>query len=71
MITANTHDPAPPGALDARRSGVERLLEVLKGGEVLEDGSLEGPVVEHAAGALALGRRAREVLPEERVVDVA
>ena len=65
-----THEPAPAGALDGRSGGVELLLEGVEGAPLLDDGLLEGTVTEGAAVALALGRGGREVLPEERVVDV-
>lgn len=52
-------------------SGVELFLEVVKGAEGLDDGVLEGAILEDAAVALLLGRCGREVLPEKRVVDVS
>ena len=63
-------EPAPAGALDGRSGGVELLLEGIEGAPLLDDGLLEGAVAEGAAVALALRRGGREVLPEERVVDV-
>ena len=66
-----TYNPAPAGALDGGGGGVELLLEVVERAEGLDNGVLERAVAERAAVALALGGRAREVLPEEGVVDVA
>ena len=67
----STHEPAPARALDGGGGSVELLLEVVKGAELLGDGLLEGTVTEGTTVALALGGGGREVLPEERVVDVA
>jgi len=63
-------EPAPPRALDAEGRGIELLLEGIEATKVAVDGLLEGPILEDAAVA-ALGGGRREVLPEERVVDVA
>lgn len=68
--SGGTHEPAPAGALDGRGGRVELLLEVVERAEGLRDGLLEGAVTESTTVALALGGRAREVLPEEGVVDV-
>lgn len=60
------HQPRPAAPLDARERGVELLLEGIEAAVRVVDGGREG------AGrglAAALGR-GREVLPEERVVDV-
>ncbi len=57
-------EDAPAGALDADGGGGELLLEGLEAAEVLLDGVGEG-----AVGAVAAVRG--EVLPEERVQDVA
>ena len=66
-----TYEPAPAGALDGRGGGVELRLEGFEGAEGLDDRVLERAVAEDAAGAFALGGRWGEVLPEERVVDMA
>ena len=65
-----TYEPAPAGALDGGRGGVELLLELVESAEGLKDGSLERTVLEDATVAAALRRGGREVLPEERVIDV-
>jgi hypothetical protein len=65
-----TYDPAPTRALDGSSSRVEFLLQDIQRTPALADGSLERAVLEHAAITLALDSRPREVLPEERVVDV-
>jgi hypothetical protein len=56
--------------LDAEGRGVEFLLKGVEATKVAVDGLLEGSVVENTTLA-ALVRRGREVLPEERVVDVS
>ena len=71
MYGLETYDPAPARALDASSGRVEFFLELIHRSPALADGSLQRAILEHAAVALALGRRGREVLPEERVVDVA
>ncbi len=71
LMRWETYEPAPARALDASSSRVELLLERFQRAPTLADGSLERAFLEHAAGAPALSRRGREVLPEERVVDVA
>lgn len=65
-----TYEPAPARALDARSSRVEFLFEVIHRTPTFADGNLQRAILEHAAVTLALGRRGREVPPEERVVDV-
>ena len=67
---AITYKPAPTRALDARGGSVERDDEGVVGAPLLDDELLERALMQHATGALALGGRRREVLPEERVVDV-
>jgi len=64
-------EPSPARALNSSGARVERLLERIDGSELLLDGRLEWSITELAPGALALGRRRREVLPEEGVVDMA
>lgn len=66
----NTYEPAPAGALDGSGGGVELLLEGIEGAPSLEDSLLERAFTESTAVALALGGGGREVLPEERMVDV-
>ena len=66
----STHEPAPAGALDGGRGRVELLDEGVDGAPVLLDGGLEGAGVDGTTVALALRLGRREVLPEERVVDV-
>lgn len=70
-IERRTYDPAPTRALDTGGGGVELLLEVVEGAEGREDRRLEGSVLQDTAVTLALGGGGREVLPEERVVDVS
>jgi len=65
-----TYDPAPTRALDPSSSRVELLLQDVQRTPALADGSLERAVLERAAVTLVLDSRRREVLPEERVVDV-
>lgn len=61
-------EPGPARALDSERNGVDLSLEAVERSERLGDG-----VSERAGGGeLGLGRGGRsEVLPEERMVDVA
>ena len=67
----DTYKPAPARALNAGGGGVELLLEGVEGAEGLDDGALERAILETTTVTLALGGSGREVLPEERVVDVA
>ena len=66
-----THKPSPARALDTESRGSELSLEVLERTEGLDDGILEWTVTEDTASALALGGGRREILPEERVVDMS
>jgi hypothetical protein len=68
---AITHEPAPAGSLNSGRSRVEFLLESLERSESLNDGVLEGSIVQNATVTFLLRSRRREVLPEKRVVDVS
>jgi len=68
---SETYEPAPARALDASSSRVEFFLEVIHRTPALADGCLQRAILECAAVTLALSRRGREILPEERVVDVA
>lgn len=67
----DTYEPSPARALNAQSRGVELLLELVERAKLLLDRLCErGALREHAALA-ALLWRGREVLPEERVVDVS
>lgn len=68
---SETYEPAPARTLNASCSRVEFFLQVIYRTPALADGSLQWAILENAAVTLAFGRRGREVLPEERVVDVA
>ena len=68
---SETYEPAPARTLNASSSRVEFFLQVIYRTPALADGSLQWAILENAAVTLAFGRRGREVLPEERVVDVA
>lgn len=65
-----TYKPAPARTLETCGGGVELLLEVVDGTEGLNDGLLEGTVVQDTAVSFALCRRGSKVLPEKRVIDV-
>jgi hypothetical protein len=62
-----THQPAPPAPLDRSSLGVEALLELLHRAEVALDSALQRAVFELPA----VVRGGCEVLPEQRVVNVA
>lgn len=68
---SKTYEPSPSRSLDGGGGGVELLLEVFERTKLLGDGVLEGTVFQDAAVAFALFSRGCEVLPKERVVDVA
>jgi hypothetical protein len=60
-------EPAPPAALNPSRGRIELRLERIDRAKVALERGLQLAVLETAAALL----RGREVLPEERVVDVA
>jgi hypothetical protein len=66
-----TYEPAPAGALNSSSIGVELLREYLIRTPAFYDGLPERAVLECTAVAPAFSSRGSEVLPEERVVDVA
>lgn len=65
-----TYEPAPARSLDGSSSSIELLLHVLNTAKRLVDGLLQGSIAQKTAIALAHLGGGREVLPEERVVDV-
>ena len=65
-----THKPAPSTSLNRQRRSIELLLEVVNAAPRLVDRILERSRSDLPAIAALIGRR-REVLPEQRVVDVS
>ena len=71
MNGSETYEPTPARTLDASSGRVELFLQIIHRTPALADGFLQRAILNHTAVTLAFGRRGREVLPEERVVDVA
>ena len=65
-----TYDPAPARSLKAKGRSVELFDKVIKSTVLLLDGLCKGSVVVEDTAPSTLLSGGREVLPEERVVDV-
>lgn len=70
-VDGNTYEPAPAGTLDGRRGRIELLFESVERAKGGIDGCLQRAFLEHATVTVTLGRRRRQVRPEEGVIDVA
>jgi len=66
-----TYDPTPSRALNGSSGSVKLLFHVFNVAESSIDGIFERTRLDLATGTLALACGWCEVLPEERVVDVA
>lgn len=66
-----THEPAPARALDSGRGSVEFLLQIIKATESLVNCILKRAILQFATMTLALACSRCEVLPEERVINMA
>jgi hypothetical protein len=71
VFKQGTYQPAPSGTLDTCRGGIELLLERFERTEGLVNGILERTRLQGTTVTLPLAGGRREVLPEERVVDVS
>jgi len=66
-----TNQPAPSAALDPKRASIELFLERVDSSKGLNDGILQGTLIELTAVSFAFTRRWREVLPKQRMIDVS
>ena len=65
------YKPAPAGALNSSRSGVEFIDKIVIASKISDNGFLERTVLQNTTVTLLFGGRRGQVFPEQRVIDVA
>ena len=65
------YKPAPAGALNSSRSGVEFIDKIVIASKISNNGFLERAIFQITTVTLLFGGGRGQVLPEQRVVDVA
>jgi hypothetical protein len=70
MMKQETYEPAPSGTLNTSGGGIELLLERIERPEALHNGVIKRTSLQGTTITLALAGGGRQVLPEERMVDM-